>query len=159
MEKELNSEELKKELEKCEKKRDEYLAGWKRARADFINYKKGEIERVGELIKFAAAGLILKVLPILDNFDLAEKNLSEDLKKEESIKGFLQIKTQIKDFLEEQGIDEISCLEEKFDPNFHEAVEEVEVKDKESGIIIEEIQKGYKFHGKVIRPNKVKVIK
>ena len=159
MEKELNSEELKKELEKCEKKRDEYLAGWKRARADFINYKKGEIERVGELIKFAAAGLILKVLPILDNFDLAEKNLSEDSKKEESIKGFLQIKTQIKDFLEEQGIDEISCLEEKFDPNFHEAVEEVEMKNKESGIIIEEIQKGYKFQGRVIRPNKVKVIK
>jgi len=159
MEKELNFEELKKELEKCEKKRDEYLAGWKRARADFINYKKGEIERVGELMKFAATGLILKVLPILDNFDLAEKNLSEDSKKEESIKGFLQIKTQIKDFLEEQGIDEISCLEEKFDPNFHEAVEEVEMKDKESGIIIEEIQKGYKFQGRVIRPNKVKVIK
>jgi len=159
MEKELNPEELKKELEKCEKKREEYLAGWKRARADFINYKKGEMERIGELIRFAAAGLILKALPILDNFEIAEKNLSEDLKEDESVKGFLQIKTQIKDFLEERGIEEINCLGEKFDPNFHEAIEEVEVKEKESGIIIEQIQKGYKFQGKVIRPSKIKVVK
>ena len=144
-------EELEKKLEECEKLKNEYLAGWQRARADFLNYKKEEMERVGDILKYANEGLILKILPILDNFDVALKNIPDE--------GFLQIRKQFQNFLKEQGIEEIESLGKKFDPNLHEVVEEVEGTDKEQGIILEEIQKGYKINDRLLRPAKVKVAK
>src|SRR3989344_4581433 len=97
-------EDLNKQLEECKKQKEEYLAGWQRARADFLNYKKEEMERFGEILKYAGEEMILKLLQILDNFDIATRqNLRQDLggqeKTEQIIKGFLQIKTQIEDFL------------------------------------------------------------
>jgi len=157
--KEPTLEELKKKLEECQKLKDEYLAGWQRERADLLNYKKEEIERISELLKYADIGLILKILPILDNFELMEKKLPENLKNDGNIKGILQIKTQIQDFLKNQGVEEIECLGKKFDPNFMEIIEQVELKDKDSGIVIEEIQKGYTINGRLLRPAKVKVVK
>jgi len=145
-------------LEECQKQRDEYLAGWQRARADLLNYKKEEMERFEQVLKFAGEEFVLKVLPILDNFNLIEKKLPEDLKKEENIKGILQLKKQIEDFLKSQGVEEIKCGE-KFDPNFQEAVETIEKEEGESGTILEEIQKGYTINGRILRPAKVKVIK
>jgi len=156
---EQNIEELKKKLEECEKLKDEYLAGWQRERAELLNYKKEEMERIGEILKYADVGLILKILPILDNFEIVEKKLPENLKNDVNVKGILQLKNQILDFLKNQGVEEIKSLGEKFDPNFMEVIETIEAKDKESGIIIEEIQKGYKIHGKVLRPARVKVAK
>ncbi len=156
---ELNIEDIKKQLEECQRLKDEYLVGWQRARADFLNYKKEEIERIGEFLKYAAEEFVLKILPVLDNFDVAAKKLPESLKDEENVKGILQIKTQLQDFLKSQGLEEIKTMGEKFDPNFHETVGEVEIKDKESGIIIEEIQKGYKINGRLLRPAKIKVTK
>jgi len=152
-------EELKKELEICQKKRDEYLSGWQRARADFLNHKKEELERMEELIKFATEEMVLKALPTLDNFCLIEKKLPGNLKKDENVKGILQIKNQLLDFLRGHGVKEIKCLGQKFDPNFQEAVEMVERKDVESGQVIEEVQKGYTLDSRVIRPAKVKVAK
>ena len=157
--KELNIEELKKKLEECEKLKSEYLAGWQRARADLLNYKKDEIERIDELIKYADVGIILKILPILDNFEITEKNLPENLKNDKNIKGILQIKTQLQDFFKNQGLEEIKTVGERFDPNLHEIVEEVEKKDCQPGTVIEEIQKGYKINGRLLRPAKVKVSK
>ena len=147
------------ELEECQKQKDEYLTGWQRERADFLNYKKGELERIGEIIKYGDLGLILKILPILDNFEIAEKKLPENLKNDDNVKGILQLKNQILDFLKNQGVEEIKSIGEKFDPNFHEAVEEVEIKDKEPGIVVEEIQKGYKINGRLLRPARVKISK
>jgi len=158
-EKEITLEELKKKLEECQKLKDEYLAGWQRERADLLNYKKEELARIGEVIKYADVGLILKILPILDNFEIAEKKLPENLKADVNVKGILQIKTQLQDFLKSQGVEEIKSLGEKFDPNFQEIVETVEKPGVDSGIAIEEIQKGYKMHNKVIRPAKVKISK
>jgi len=151
--------DLKKELEECQKQKEEYLAGWKRERADFINYKKTEEERVNKLIEFANENLILKILSVLDNIYIAEKELPQKLEKNDWVKGILKIKGQILDFLRKEGIEEIKCLGESFNPNFHEAVESAQAKNYESGIIIEEIKKGYKLNGKVIRPAKVKVAK
>ena len=156
---EIDPKDLQKKIEECEKLKSEYLAGWQRARADFLNYKKEEMERVEELIGYAKEEWLLKILPILDNFDLIEKKLPENLKNNENVKGALQVKTQIRDFLKQEGIGEIKTLGEKFDPNFHEVVEEVETKDKKSGIIIEEVQKGYKINGRLLRPAKVKITK
>ena len=151
--------EEKNKLEECEKKKEEYLAGWQRARADFLNYKKEEMQRIGALVGMSQAEIILKLLPILDNFDIIEEKLSDDLKNNPEVKGILQIKTQIQDFLKKYGIEEIKSLGKKFDPNFHEVVEQIEIKEKESGIIIEETQKGYTLQGKIIRAAKVKVAK
>jgi molecular chaperone GrpE len=162
-------EELKKKLEECEKQKNEYLNNWQRERADFLNYKKEELERIDELLKYGEVGLILKCLTILDNFELAEKKLPENLKKDENIKGLVQIKSQIQEFLKSRGIEEIKSIGEKFDPNFHEVIEEIEPaqisskivagKDIKSGIVVEEIQKGYKLKGRLLRPAKVKVTK
>ena len=156
---EFNIDELKKKLEDCQKTRDEYLAGWQRARADFLNYKKEEMERIGEIIKYGNLELILKLLPILDNFDLIEKKLPEDLKTDKHVIGILQIKKQIKDILESQGLEEMECLGKKFDPNFQEAVEEIEKENIEPGTVVEEVKKGYIVNGKLLRPAKVKVAK
>ena len=163
----LNIEELKKKLEECEKQKCEYLSSWQRERADFLNYKKEETERVGELFKYANEAFSLKILTILDNFEIIEKKFPENLKKNENVKGLLMIKNQISDFLKAQGVVAIKSIGEKFDPNFHEAVEQVEMKgngsasspQKESGTIIEEIQKGYKINGRLLRPVKVRVTK
>ncbi|PIU98225.1 nucleotide exchange factor GrpE [Candidatus Wolfebacteria bacterium CG03_land_8_20_14_0_80_40_12] len=155
----MDIKEIQKKLEESEKKAAEYLTGWQRARADFLNYKKEEMARIGEFLKYATEEFILKILPILDNFNVAEKNLPENLKNEKNVRGVLQIKTQLEDFLKSQGVEKIKSLGEKFNPNLHEVVEEIEVKDGKSGIIIEEIQKGYKLYGKVIRPAKIKINK
>jgi molecular chaperone GrpE len=150
---------LEKKLEDCEKQKKEYLSGWQRERADFINYKKDEIERLGEITKYASTGIVLKLLPVLDNFDAAEKKLSNKIKQSKDIKGLLQIKEQLQGFLKSQNIEKIESLGKEFDPSLHEIVEMLERKKGKSGMIIEEIQKGYKVHGKILRPAKVKVIK
>jgi len=154
-----DSKELQKKLKECQKLKDEYLAGWQRARADLLNYKKEESQRLQEFLKFTTESWFWKFLPILDNFEVAEKKIPVELKENIHVKGILQIKKQLLDFLKTQGIEEIEAMDQKFNPSFHEAVEEVETKDKESGMIVEEIQKGYKFDNKVLRPTKVKVAK
>lgn len=152
----LTLEELKKKIEELEQLKNEYLSGWQRARADFLNYKKEEIERIGELLKYVTEPFVSKLLPVLDSFDRAEKEAEKGNDKE-LVKGFLQIKTQLQDFLKSQGVEEIKSVGEKFDPNFHEAVAEIE--GGKPGIILEELQKGYKIHERVIRFAKVKVSK
>lgn len=166
-EKGLSLDEIKKQLEESEKKAAEYLAGWQRERADFLNYKKEEMERIGQLIRYSNEEMILKTLPIFDNFEIAahqnfpSENLSgqEKEKLDKVVSGFLQIKEQLQDFLKSQGVEEIKSIGENFDPKFHEVVEEVEAKDKESGTIIEEMQRGYKINGELLRPAKVKIVK
>jgi len=158
-EKKVSTEELQKQLEECQKQRDDYLKGWQRSQADFINYKKDETARMKELLKYGSAGLILGFLPTLDNFEKAEKEIPKELQDNQYFQGMLQIKKQIQDFLKNQGIKEIESIGKKVDLNFHEIVGEVEIKDKESGIIIEETQKGYLFEDKLLRVAKVKVSK
>jgi molecular chaperone GrpE len=159
--------DFKKKLAECEKLRDEYLASWRRERADFLNYKKNELARVSELVRYDDVGMILKILPIIDNFELIEKKLPDDLKNNESVKGILQIKSQVQDFLKSQGVEEIKSVGSKFDPYFHEIVggvsfSEFLAKNGERvtpGSIIEETRKGYMVDGRVLRPAKVKIVK
>jgi len=154
-----NPEDLKKKLEECQKQKEEYLAGWQRARADFLNYKKEEMERIKKLVEYASEELILKTLPILDSFDIAEKKIPDDLKKNENVKGILQIKKQILDSFKKQGVEVMETLGDKFNPDFQEAVEEIEKEGTEPGIVLEEVQRGYTISGRVLRPAKVKVSK
>ncbi len=150
---------IKQELEKYKKLKDEYLDNWKRERAAFLNYKKEGSQRIAALTQYISTSIILRFLPILDSFCLAEKGLSKKLKKDSNINGFLQIKKQMEGFLESEGITIIESINKKFDPNFHEVVGVVEKKGIESGTIIKEIQRGYKIKDQLLRPAKVKVVK
>lgn len=152
-------EDLQKELQECCKQKDEYLAGWQRARADFLNYKKEEAEHVSDLLKYSAENFISGILPVLDSFAIAEKILSAKDREDGNIQGMLQIKNQLLDFLRQQDMEEIKALGEKFDPNFHEIAEEAEDGSKEPGTVIEELQKGYTLQGRVIRPARVRIAK
>jgi len=150
-------EQLKKKLEETEKLKGEYLKGWQRERAEFLNYRMEEEKRFEEFFERKKEKLILEFLPILDNFEIAQKNVENE--KDPKIEGFLQIKKQILEFLKKLGLEEIKTEKEKLNLLEHEVVEEVETDEFETGTIIEEVQKGYKLNGKVIRPAKVKIAK
>jgi molecular chaperone GrpE len=147
--------QTEKELEDCKKQREEYLNGWKREKADFLNYKKREAERAGELFEFAVEKLVLMLLPVLDNLEKAEKEIPEKDLENEYIRGVLQVKSQLENFLKSLGVEKIEAEGKKFDPAVHEAIEVKE--EKEGGKVLEEIKTGYKLKGKIIRPAKVKV--
>ncbi|MGB9609021.1 MAG: nucleotide exchange factor GrpE, partial [Minisyncoccia bacterium] len=148
--------ELKEKLSKCEKERDEYLAGWQRARADFSNYKKDEALRFGEFSKYAIEKLVLDLIPVLDSFDLGiaamEKSGNVD-------KGVYMIRAQLEDILKNYGLKKINVeIGKELNPEIAEPIIEVE-HDGPAGIILEEIEAGYKLYDKVIRPARVKVSK
>ena len=155
-------DEVKKQLEEAKAKCEEYLNGWKRERADFLNYKKDEMERIGQLLKYSNEELILKIIPILDNIYLAESHVPEELKNNAWIEGFNQIKNQLADFLKKEGIEPIET-NGKFDPNLMEAVGEVDDASAPSfdgaATVVAEVQRGYTMHGKIIRVAKVKISK
>jgi len=160
---EVGAKNLIEDLKKCQddsakiaKERDDYLAGWQRERADFANYKKEQIKVFEDIKKFAAENFIMRILPVLDNLEAAASHLPRDFKDNDWAKGVIQIKEQIKTILKDCGVEEIKTEGEKFNPEFHEAAERVESEGEEE-MIIEEIQKGYLMHGKVIRPARVKV--
>lgn len=146
-------QELQARVKELDQKAQEYLDGWKRAKADFINYKKEQEHTLQEFIKFANQNLILQILPILDNFNIAVKHLPVDFKEHDWIKGILHIKTQLEDIIKTQGLEEIKTVGERFNPEVHEVV----AGEDEGDVVIEEIQKGYRMHGRVVRAAKVKV--
>lgn len=139
------------ELVELQKKADEYLNNWKRERADFINYKKDELERTLSLVKHSSEKFVLKLLPVLDNLYLAQKHLADE--------GLAQVVKQFEEFLKKEGIEEIKSVGEKFDPNFHEVVSHAEKEGAEPEEIVEEIQRGYVMNGKLLRPAKVIIAK
>ncbi len=148
--------EIKKELEKCREEAREYLMGWKREKADFVNYKK---QREREMIKFrefANENIIISLLPIVDNFDLAIKHLPKELESSDWVKGILHIKNQLENFLKEAGVEEIKSVGEKFNPEYHEVISK-EKSDEPEDVIIEEVRKGYKMKEKMIRAARVNV--
>jgi len=146
-------------LAECRKQAEEYLNGWKRAKADLINYKKEEFERAQELVRFARETFLETILPMMDNLDLTAKEMPKDLQENAHVKGLLQVKTQLEDFLKSNGVEPIESLGKKFDPAAHEAAQTVEAQGAEPGTIIEELEKGYTINGRLLRPAKVKVAK
>lgn len=153
-----NLNEKPEELAKCLKEKDEYLDGWKRAKADLINYKKDEAKRFEMIIKFANESLIKNLINVLDSFDLALISLGGD-GDAKSQKGLYLIRQQLEDALKRQGLERIIVsVGQPFDPALQEAIVGVE-SDKPSGIIIEEVEKGYLLNGKLVRSARVKVAK
>jgi len=143
-------------LSNCEKERDEYLDGWKRAKAELLNYKKDEAKRFEQIIRLANEGLIKDLLVVLDSFELGLAALE---KEGVAQKGMYLIKSQLADILKNHGLETIIVESgQAFNPVFHEAVAEI-VSDKPSGTVLEEVEKGYLLNGQVIRPARVKISK
>lgn len=148
--------ELRKKIETCEREREEYLNGWKRAKADFINYQKDEAKRFEEIIKFSNRDLIKDLIIVLDSFDLAMVVLEKIGKIE---KGVYMIRSQLEDTLKKWGLERVAVsINQPFDPALQEALKEVE-SDKPPGTVVEEVERGYLLNGRLIRPAKVKVSK
>lgn len=145
-------------IKKMEQQVTELTAGWQRTQADFVNYKKQSNEDRLQLIKSANLDLIYNLLPVLDNFKLAAEHTPNELKNNSWAEGIKQIERQLEIILESEGLSKISSLGEIFNPEIHEAVEEIK-SDKPDGSIIFEVLPGYKYHGQVLRPAKVKVAK
>lgn len=126
-----------------------YLDNWRRAEADFENYKKRVDQERAESAKFAGMSLILNMLPVLDDLDRAFKSIPDKLAHLTWTEGLRLIHRKLQATLEAQGISEIKALGENFDPSIHEAVGQTA---GEEGKVVEEAQKGYRLNGRVIRP-------
>lgn len=146
------------DFSRCEKEREEYLDGWKRAKADLANYKKDELKRFEVFAKFSQGALIQEIISVLDSFDLAliSDKIKSDPKEE---KGLYLIRQQLEDILGKNGLERIIISAgSPFDPALQEAIAQVE-SDKPPGSIVEEVERGYLLNGKLIRPARVKVSK
>jgi molecular chaperone GrpE len=126
-----------------------YLENWRRAEADFENYKKRvELDRA-EAARFAGMSLVINILPVLDDLDRALKAIPDKLAHLSWTEGIRLIHRKLQATLEAQGVCEIKAQGETFDPCVHEAVGQAA---GEEGKVIQEAQKGYMLHGRVIRP-------
>ncbi len=142
-------ESLKKALAEEKSKAEGYLANWQRAQADFINYKRRIEQEKEEVGKFANSALMFSLIPILDDMERAFASVPPKLAKLSWVDGVSLIERKLRASLEALGLSQIKALGEPFDPNLHEAA--MYGKGKE-GMVIEELQKGYKLHDRVIRP-------
>ncbi len=144
---------FRKKLKDCLAEKEKYLAGWQRAQADFINYRRRQEEQMDEWQKMFGGGLIKNILPVLDSLDAALASQPGD-------EGLKSLAAQLKTVLKKHGLEEIKSVGEKFNPEIHEVVEcEEGDKNHEAEIVAQEIHKGYMLNGKVLRPAKVKVTK
>lgn len=147
-------EELKVKAAKAAENWDRLL----RATADFDNYKKRAAREREEAVKFANESLLSRLLPVLDNFEMALAALSQSPEggNAQSLKSGVQmISQQLKTTLQEFGLEEIPIEGKPFDPNLHEAVSQQESADVEEGAILQQLRKGYKLRERLIRPSTV----
>jgi molecular chaperone GrpE len=155
-------EEKNLELEKLTKEKEEIFNRLQRLQADFENFRKRTSKEKTEILNFANADLVTALLPVLDNFQRAlfsQEKSQQNQVNDKFFEGIQMIYRQFKDILEKEGLKEIDCLDKPFDPNFHEAIMQVEDTDKPENTVVEVLQTGYTFKDKVIRPAMVKVSK
>ncbi len=150
--------EQNKKIKELEENVAELTAGWQRTQADFLNFKKQVADERTRLIGSAATDIIDQLLPVLDHFQLAAKHLPKELENNNWAVGIKQIEKQFENILIKNGLERIESVGKEFNPELHEAIEEVK-SDKPVGTIIEEILSGYKYAGGILRPAKVKVAK
>jgi molecular chaperone GrpE len=145
MDEQNNNQKIEKDdkLSQCEMERDEYLNGWKRAKADLANAKREWEEKIKNLAEFVRADVIESFLPVLDALDNSK-----------DIEGWKEIKKLTEDILRRSGLEEIKAIGEEFNPEFHESVG---LTDGPEHKVVEVVQKGYKVGDKVIRASRVKI--
>ena len=153
---ELTPEQLT-ELQARAAKADEHWERLLRVTADFENFKKRAARERTEAAQFANAGLLQKLLPILDNFEMAQTAAQNS--KEGGLAslqaGIAMIQQQLKSALTETGLEEVDASGKPFDPAFHEAISQQDSETTPEGHVLQQIRKGYKFRERLLRPSTV----
>jgi molecular chaperone GrpE len=149
------------ELENRAAKAEENWDRLVRTTADFDNFKKRAAREKIESAQYASASLLQKLLPVLDNFEmaLAAAQAAKEAKNDSLQSGVAMIQSQLKSVLTESGLEEVDATGKPFDPNFHEAVSEQESADVVEGNVLQQLRKGYKFKERLLRPATVIVAK
>lgn len=148
------------DIEKVQKQCEEYLAGWKRAQADYQNLMKEVVKQKAVMHKFAGEQVIQDFLPLVDYFKYAfAHEIPEAYKNSPWMEGITNIQSYLMKILADHGIEAIKTVGEKLNPEFHEAIEEVAAEKIPSGTIVEEVSAGFLQHGKVIKHARVKIAK
>lgn len=150
---------LQESLAEQKTKTEDYYNQLLRLKAEFENYRRRVEKEKQELVKFGQEDVILKMLPFMDNVERALKAAQEHDNHKTILEGLKLIDKEFKNFLKQEGVEPIKTEKEKLDPTLHHVVSQEERTDFEDQQIIEEIQKGYSFKGRVIRPSLVKVAK
>lgn len=128
-----------------------------RAAADLKNFKRRTEEERANLIRNATAGLIMKLLPILDDFDLAMQHVPAEVAETSWFNGLQGVQRKIQTVMEGEGVKPIEALGQPFDPNFHDAVMHEDAGPEQAGKVTADLRRGYLLHERVIRPTMVKV--
>jgi molecular chaperone GrpE len=147
---------IEEQIAKLEAEKEELRKTLVHRQADFENFRKRVERDRHEETRRAVANFIQSLLPTLDAFELA-LNAHDDPAYAEYIKGFELIYKQLWESLAKQGLEQIEAAGKMFDPHVHQAIERVETDDHADGAVIAVLQKGYMFHGRVLRPAIVRV--
>jgi molecular chaperone GrpE len=149
-------EELERELADARAKGEEHLYNWQRSAADFANFKRRTDEERATVGQFSNALLIGKLLAVLDDFDRALESVPPEA-HDPWIEGVKLTERKLRGVLESEGVTAIEAVGQAFDPNVHEAVAHEETADHPDNQVIDEVQRGYRLHDRVIRPSLVRV--
>lgn len=137
--------------------RDEAQEKWLRTEAELENYRKRVRRETEELLRFQSLPLARDLLPALDNLDRAIAAAESSGNLEDLIQGIHMVSQQFRDVLSRHSVERIPAEGEPFDPNRHEAVQQVPSADHPPMTVLQELETGYKLHDRVIRPTKVLV--
>ena len=143
---------LKAEVEESNREKNQFREMLQRVQADFINYKRRTEEEREEQQKYTNSRLILKLLPVLDEFNLAIDHTSRSEAEAPWLEGIKLIHRKLYSLLESENVTRIEVEGEEFDPFEHEAMAYQESADHQEGQILTVVRDGYKLHGRVIRP-------
>ncbi|MBR2563530.1 MAG: nucleotide exchange factor GrpE [Paenibacillus sp.] len=128
-----------------------------RAQADFDNFRRRTQREKEDLAKYASMKLITELVPVIDNFERAMATVPEGTETESFAKGIQMILRQLETVLASEGLAAMETVGQPFNPEFHQAIMQVDSEEHEEGIVVEEVQKGYMLKDKVLRPAMVKV--
>jgi molecular chaperone GrpE len=149
--------EVEKETEHMEAKANEYLAGWQRAKADYANLQRESDAKLSDLRKYAAAGFINELLPVIDTFTKAMEKPPEDAGAKQWVEGIGHIRGQLEKVLAKHGVSVIAETGVPFDANVHEAMLQQPADGAPPGTVVQILEPGYRMHDRVLRPAKVVV--
>jgi molecular chaperone GrpE len=144
-------------LEEMRKQADENQQRYLRVQADFDNFRRRSRLEKEDFAKYASLKLIEQLLPVVDNFERALSSSKDTKDFEALVKGLDMTFRQLDQLLAQEGLTPIEAVGQPFNPEFHQAIMQVESEEHEEGIVVEEIQKGYLLKDKVVRPAMVKV--
>jgi molecular chaperone GrpE len=147
------------DLDKARAEAESYLDDLRRLQADFDNYRKRTLREQTARAASASQALVTRLLPVLDNFELAVSAAEQSRDFDRMLKGVEMVFGELREVLEGEGLVKIEAEGKPFDPERHEAVIAVEQEDAEPGMVVDIVRTGYELRGKVVRPAMVKVAK